>query len=111
MCDARRTPKYSASWWTSASWSISAHRWAGEGITNSKLCCAEKQTVAEVKEWLPVDCDTREDRELGYQDVYLACNNTEFFSGRKLVQQYRLALQDVCLASVPMDHRDTCGPF
>ena len=73
MCDARRTPKYSASWWTSASWSISAHRWAGEGITNSKLCCAEKQTVAEVKEWLPVDCDTREDRELGYQDVYLAC--------------------------------------
>ena len=37
MCDARRTPKYSASWWTSASWSISAHRWAGEGITNSKL--------------------------------------------------------------------------
>ena len=38
-----------------------------------------KQTVAEVKEWLPVDCDTREDREMGYQDVYLACNNTEFF--------------------------------
>jgi hypothetical protein len=49
------------------------------GQGDFKCLIDRKKTLAQGDEWLPVGCDSRRDRQVGYQDVYLACNNTSIF--------------------------------
>ncbi len=50
------------------------------GQGDFKCLIDRKKTLAQGDEWLPVGCDSRRDRQMGYQDVYLACNNTSILS-------------------------------
>ena len=58
------------------------------GLNNVQQLLRRKKTVGEVNEWLPVGCDTLEDREQGYRDVYNACNNTTLIRDSRWFQRF-----------------------